>query len=72
MATYYWDKDYRDLRATAADKIKSVESGIGAVDKALALNKDKINARQALDKAFKLQSNFPGADDARKILDSLK
>jgi Flp pilus assembly protein TadD len=39
---------------------------------ALALNKDRINARQALDKALKLQSNFPGADDARKILDTLK
>ncbi len=39
---------------------------------AYALNKDKANARQTLEKALKLQPDFPGADDARKILDSLK
>jgi tetratricopeptide (TPR) repeat protein len=39
---------------------------------AYALNKDKVNARQTLEKALKLQPGFPGADDARKILDSLK
>jgi tetratricopeptide (TPR) repeat protein len=38
---------------------------------AYALNKDKANARQALEKALKLQPNFPGSDDARKILTSL-
>jgi tetratricopeptide (TPR) repeat protein len=38
---------------------------------AYALGKDKINARQNLEKALKLQANFPGADDARKILASL-
>lgn len=38
---------------------------------AYALNKDKSNARQALEKALKLQPNFPGADDARRILTSL-
>jgi len=38
---------------------------------AYALNKDKPNARQALEKALKLQPNFLGADDARKILTSL-
>ena len=37
-----------------------------------ALNKQKANARQALEKALKLQQNFPGADDARKLLDSVK
>jgi Flp pilus assembly protein TadD len=37
-----------------------------------ALNNDKINARQALDKALRLQSSFDGADDARKILESVK
>jgi Flp pilus assembly protein TadD len=38
---------------------------------AYALNKDKGNARQSLEKALKIQPNFPGADDARKILTSL-
>ena len=39
---------------------------------AYALNKDRTNARQSLEKALKLQPNFQGAGDARKILDSLK
>lgn len=39
---------------------------------AYALAKDKSNARQSLEKALKMQPGFPGSDDARKILDSLK
>ena len=39
---------------------------------AQALVLDRAGARQSLERALKLQSNFPGADDARKILDSLK
>ncbi len=39
---------------------------------AYALSKDNTDARLTLEKALKLQPNFPGADDARKILDSLK
>ena len=35
------------------------------------LNKDKAAARQALEKALS-KGNFPGADDARKVLASLK
>src|SRR6185503_3625202 len=38
---------------------------------AYALNKDRPNARLALEKALKI-GNFAGADDAKKILDSLK
>jgi Flp pilus assembly protein TadD len=37
-----------------------------------ALAGDKVNARLMLDKALRLQPNFAGADDARRILDSLK
>jgi len=39
---------------------------------AYALRKDNTNARQALEKALKLQPQFPGADDARKMLSSLR
>ena len=38
---------------------------------AYALNKDKAAARQSLEKALS-KGAFDGADDARKILDSLK
>jgi len=57
-------------QAVAADPANAVYLyHLGA---AYALNKDKVNARQTLEKALKLQPTFPGADDARKILDSLK
>ena len=38
---------------------------------AYALNKDRTNARQTLEKALR-QAPFDGADDARRLLDSLK
>jgi len=38
---------------------------------AYALNKDKANARQSLERALNL-GQFDGAGDARKLLDSLK
>lgn len=57
-------------QAVAADPMNPVyHYHLGA---AYALNKDKINARQSLQKALQLQPTFPGADDARKILDSVK
>jgi tetratricopeptide (TPR) repeat protein len=39
---------------------------------AYALKKDTANARQNLQKALSVQANFPGSDEARKILNSLK
>jgi tetratricopeptide (TPR) repeat protein len=39
---------------------------------AQALIRDRAGARQSLERALKLQANFPGADEARKLLDSLK
>src|SRR4030095_10912354 len=38
---------------------------------AYALSQNKTNARQTLEKALRLQPDFPGSDDARKILKSL-
>ena len=64
------------------DAVKTLKAAVAAQpDNALylyhlgaaqALARDRAGARQSLERALKLQSNFPGADDARKILDSLK
>jgi tetratricopeptide (TPR) repeat protein len=46
IATYYWEKAYRDFTITQADKIKFVQEGLKAVDKAIELKGDY---HQALD-----------------------
>ncbi len=44
VATYYWDEAYRNTRLNEAQKREFVKSGLTAVDKALALNPDYIEA----------------------------
>ncbi len=58
VATYYWDKAYRDLRAPVPDKIKYIQSGIDAVDKALALNKDYTEALVYKNLLLRLEANL--------------
>ena len=44
IATYYWEKAFRDLRLSPEDKKRYIEAGIGATDRALALNADYVEA----------------------------
>jgi tetratricopeptide (TPR) repeat protein len=44
VATYYWDEAYRNTRLSEAQKREFVKSGLTAVDKALALNPDYVEA----------------------------
>ena len=44
VATYYWDEAYRNTRLTEAQKREYVKSGLTAVDKAIALNADYVEA----------------------------
>ena len=44
MSTYYWNKAYRDFRIPEAEKRKLTQSGIDAVDKAIALKGDYSEA----------------------------
>ena len=44
IATFYWDKAYRDFRLTDAQKSEYAGKGLQAVDKALQLNKDYVDA----------------------------
>ena len=40
IATYYWEKAFKDLRLTPADKAKYIDAGIEATDRALAIRAD--------------------------------
>src|SRR5262249_36297524 len=44
MSTYYWNKAYRDFRLPEPEKKKLAQSGLEAVDKAIALKPDYSEA----------------------------
>ena len=44
IATYYWEKAYRDFSLSDAEKIKHVQAGIAAIDKAIGLNDQYMEA----------------------------
>ena len=58
IATFYWDKAYRDFRLPDAEKKKYVEAGVGAVDKAIALNNDYMDALVYKNLLLRLQANL--------------
>ena len=44
LATYYWEKAYRDQKVPSADRLRYALSGIAATDRALALKPDYVDA----------------------------
>lgn len=68
IATYYWDKAYRDFRLPAVAKLKYVESGVGAIDKAISLNKDYIEAIVYKNLLLRLQANLERAPARQQAL----
>lgn len=57
LATYYWDKAYRDFRLTDQEKKEYILAGIEAVDKALALKDDYMEAVAYKNLLLRLQAN---------------
>jgi tetratricopeptide (TPR) repeat protein len=44
IATYYWDKAYRDFRLADKEKMQYIKEGITAVDKAISIKSDYMEA----------------------------
>jgi tetratricopeptide (TPR) repeat protein len=65
LATYYWDKAYRDFRLSDKEKMDYVQSGIEAVDKALAIKDDYMEAVAYKNLLLRLQANLE-KDPARQ------
>ena len=65
LATYYWDKAYRDFRLSDKEKMQYVQSGIEAVDKALAIKDDYMEAVAYKNLLLRLQANLE-TDPARQ------
>jgi len=58
VATFYWDKVYRDFRLAEADKRRFVQAGIDEVDKAIALKNDYVEAITYKNLLLRLQANL--------------
>lgn len=58
IATYYWDKAYRDFRLKDPEKKEMVQSGIGAVDRALEIKSDYLDAVVYKGLLLRLQANL--------------
>ena len=58
IATYYWDKAYRDFRLPEPEKKKFVQSGVDAVDKAIGLKSDYMEALVYKNLLLRLQANL--------------
>jgi tetratricopeptide (TPR) repeat protein len=58
LATYYWDEAYRDFRLTDKQKLDYVLKGIEAVDKAIAIKSDYMEAVAYKNLLLRLQANL--------------
>jgi tetratricopeptide (TPR) repeat protein len=58
VATYYWEKAYRDFTTPEADKVKFVQQGIQAVDEAIKLNPSYFEALTYKNLLLRVQANL--------------
>jgi tetratricopeptide (TPR) repeat protein len=65
LATYYWDKAYRDFRLSDKEKLQYVLSGLQAVDKAIEIKNDYMEAIAYKNLLLRLQANLE-RDPARQ------
>lgn len=58
VATYYWDKAYRDFRLADKEKLQYVLDGIAAIDKAIEIKSDYMEAITYKNLLLRLQANL--------------
>ncbi|MDP9323259.1 MAG: TonB family protein [Acidobacteriota bacterium] len=58
VATYYWDKAYRDHRLLPAEQLQYVMDGIAATDRALTLDPDYLNALTYKNLLLRMRANL--------------
>ena len=63
--TYYWEKAYKDHRLLPAEQLQYVISGIGATDRALAINPDHTEALTYKNLLLRMRANLE-ADPIQK------
>jgi hypothetical protein len=58
IATYYWDEAYRDFKLKEAEKRDFVSKGMDAIDRALQIKPDYIEALVYKGLLLRLQANM--------------
>jgi len=58
IATYNWEKAYRDFNLSNAEKMKYVQLGLEAIDKALSLNDQYMEALVYKNLLLRVQANL--------------
>ena len=58
ISTYYWDKAYRDFKLKESEKLDFVQKGIQAVDHALQIKPDYMEALVYKNLLLRLQANL--------------
>lgn len=58
IATYYWEKAYRDFTTPQADKIRFVQEGLEAIDRAIELKPDYVEALTYKNLLLRVQANL--------------
>jgi TonB family protein len=65
VATYYWEKAFKDQRLTTAERQNYLQAGIAATDRALAANPDYLEALTYKNILLRMQANLE-TDGARQ------
>ncbi|MGH9255998.1 MAG: tetratricopeptide repeat protein [Vicinamibacterales bacterium] len=58
IATYYWEKAYRDFSLSDPEKMKHVQAGLTAIDKAIGLNNQYMEALVYKNLLLRVQANL--------------
>jgi tetratricopeptide (TPR) repeat protein len=58
VATYYWEKAYRDFTTPEPDKMKFVQQGLQAIDEAIRLNPNYFEALTYKNLLLRVQANL--------------
>lgn len=58
VATYFWEKAYKDHRLLPAEQLQYVMDGIAATDRSLALNPDYLNALTYKNLLLRMRANL--------------
>jgi len=62
LATFYWEKAYKDAALTPEQRLAYIHSGIAATDKALSLNPDYVDALTYKSILLRMQANLDAAN----------